>query len=147
MDEKERNTGEFSLEDILKEFGEGIPLDAEEDITIWDGNIPEPVEAVPEVSGDTVRLDQITKAVKQQVEESVSPETAVFTPVGGEEPEEEIPLPPQPEEPKVEPYSEKWEPEYEQPIGEYIPPQPIVFRPKSRLRELKRKLVAGPEKR
>ena len=55
MDEKERNTGEFSLEDILKEFGEGIPLDAEEDITIWDGNIPEPVEAVPEVSGDTVR--------------------------------------------------------------------------------------------
>lgn len=147
MDEKERNTGEFSLEDILKEFGEGIPLDAEEDITIWDGNIPEPVEAVPEVSGDTVRLDQITKAVKQQVEESVSPETAVFTPVGGEEPEEELPLPPQPEEPKVEPYSEKWEPEYEQPIGEYIPPQPIVFRPKSRLRELKRKLVAGPEKR
>ena len=43
MDEKERNTGEFSLEDILKEFGEGIPLDAEEEITIWDGNIPEPV--------------------------------------------------------------------------------------------------------
>lgn len=47
----------------------------------------------------------------------------------------------------VEPYSEKWEPEYDQPIGEYVPPQPIVFRPRSRLRELKRKLVAGPEKR
>ena len=46
-----------------------------------------------------------------------------------------------------EPFSEKWEPEYEQPIGEYVPPQPIVFRPRSRLRELKRKLVAGPEKR
>lgn len=30
---------------------------------------------------------------------------------------------------------------------DYVPPQPIVFRPKSRLRELKRKLVAGPEKR
>ena len=48
---------------------------------------------------------------------------------------------------KAEPYSEGWEPEYEQPIGEYVPPQPIVFRPRSRLRELKRKLVAGPEKR
>ena len=52
-----------------------------------------------------------------------------------------------PERPRAEPYSESWEPEYEQPIGEYIPPEPIVFRPKSRLRELKRKLVAGPEKR
>ena len=48
---------------------------------------------------------------------------------------------------QVEPYSEKWEPEYDQPMGEYVPPQPIVFRPRSRLRELKRKLVAGPEKR
>ena len=48
---------------------------------------------------------------------------------------------------QAEPFSEKWEPEYEQPIGEYVPPQPIVFRPRSRLRELKRKLVAGPEKR
>ena len=48
---------------------------------------------------------------------------------------------------KAEPYSENWEPEYEQPIGEYVPPQPIVFHPRSRLRELKRKLVAGPERR
>ena len=52
-----------------------------------------------------------------------------------------------PEEPRAEPYSESWEPEYEQPMGEYVIPEPIVFRPKSRLRELKRKLVAGPEKR
>lgn len=54
-----------------------------------------------------------------------------------------------PEEPAkpVEPFSEGWEPEYDQPIGEYVPPEPIVFRPRSRLKELKRKLVAGPEKR
>lgn len=147
MDEKERNTGEFSLEDILKEFGEGIPLDAEEDITIWDGNIPEPSEPAPAVSGDTVRLDEITRVVKKQEEEPVTEETVAFTPVGGEPEEEEPPVVIGPEEPKVEPYSETWEPEYEQPIGEYIPPEPIVFRPKSRLRELKRKLVAGPEKR
>ncbi len=35
----------------------------------------------------------------------------------------------------------------EQTGTDFVPPQPIVFRPKSRLRELKRKLVAGPEKR
>jgi len=35
----------------------------------------------------------------------------------------------------------------EQPVGEYAPPQPIIYHPRSRLRELKRKLVAGPERR
>ncbi len=67
--------------------------------------------------------------------------------MGGEQEEERIPAPAAVEENKVEPFSEGWEPEYEQPIGEYIPPEPIVFRPKSRLHELKRKLVEGPERR
>ena len=48
---------------------------------------------------------------------------------------------------KEEAFSEKWQPEFEQPMGEYVPPQPIIFHPRSRLRELKRKLVAGPERR
>ncbi|MBQ3107263.1 MAG: hypothetical protein IJC68_01465, partial [Firmicutes bacterium] len=48
---------------------------------------------------------------------------------------------------EAEPYSNTWEPQYEQPMGDYVPPPPIIFRPRSRLRELKRKLVAGPEKR
>jgi hypothetical protein len=52
-----------------------------------------------------------------------------------------------PPEPKTEPYSDEWEPEYEQPMGDYVPLEPIVFRPKSRLQERKKKLVAGPEKR
>lgn len=46
-----------------------------------------------------------------------------------------------------EPFSGNWEPEYEQPIGEYVPPQPIQFNPRSRFRELKKKLVEGPERR
>ncbi len=46
-----------------------------------------------------------------------------------------------------EPFSGSWEPEYEQPMGEYVPPQPIQFNPRSRFRELKKKLVEGPEKR
>jgi hypothetical protein len=93
---------------------------------------------------DTVRLGEITKAVKEQT--AVSDATIAFTPVGQEE-EPPAPVYVAPEEPKTEPYSEKWEPEYDDPMGEYVPPEPIVFRPKSRLRELKKKLIAGPEKR
>ena len=48
---------------------------------------------------------------------------------------------------RTEAFTERWTPEYDQPMGEYIPPQPIQFQPKSRLHELKKKLMAGPEKR
>ena len=160
MDEK-RNTGEFSLEDILKEFGDDTPVE-EEDVLIWDGNVPEEKERTNPFPQDTVRLDEITKAVKEQnadldqtvvfhpVEETVAftpvgqeaasettDQTIAFTPVGQPE-EEEAPVPVYHEPPKAEPYSEKWEPEYEQPISDYIPPEPIVSHPKSRLRELKK---------
>ena len=46
----------------------------------------------------------------------------------------------------VDPFTAAWEPEYDQPMGEYVPPQPIAFPSRSRMRELKRKLVEGPEK-
>ena len=143
MDEK-RNTGEFSLEDILKEFGdESIQPQEQEDVLIWDGSIPEGVGSESPFPQDTVRLDEITKVVRQQSADL--DQTMAFTPVGQEE-EEDLPMPVQ-EPPKAEPYSDEWEPEYEQPINDYIPPEPIVYHPKSRLRELKKKLVAGPEKR
>ena len=51
------------------------------------------------------------------------------------------------EEPKIEPFSENWEPEYDAPMGEYIPPARIIEHPRSRMREIKRKIVAGPERR
>jgi hypothetical protein len=90
--------------------------------------------------GDTIRLDNVVKAVKEQLPEE--PEE----PVALDEPEEiRIADPILPK--KEEPYSENWEPEYEQPMGEYIPPQPLVLHPRSKLHELKRKLVAGPERR
>ena len=156
MDNHEENTQEFDLEDILKEFGSGqdplTPPEPEEEVPApetepaeaeeapaeealpeepaWDSApeeteepeadpIPEPeVEAAPSLS-DTIRLDDLGEVA--------------------EEPQ------PQPEE--AEPFSENWEPEYDQPMGEYIPPAPIPFRPRNRLRELKKKLVAGPERR
>ena len=62
-----------------------------------------------------------------------------------EEEEEEQPQP-EPEEEK-EPFTGTWEPEYEQPMGEYVPPQPIAFPSRANSQETKRKLVIGPEKR
>ncbi len=91
---------------------------------------------VQEVTSDTIRLDALTgKLPKAKVRKAVPVDEDITRRI-------EIPA-----SAKEEPFSDTWEPEYEQPMGEYIPPQPIVFRPVSRLRELKRQLVAGPEKR
>ena len=135
MDDNELQ--EFSLEDIMKEFGsdpgEEIPEEVpeetpEEAVKVW----PQPAE---EVTQDTIRLDQIP-AARGMVRNAR---------IIDDEPEEEpVALPV--EEEKTEPYSAGWEPEYEQPISEYVPQAPILFRPQSRLRELKRQLVAGPER-
>lgn len=155
MDEKEQNQ-EFSLEDILKEFGDGAaqpeqaeapeepvaaeaPADNLDDTRVIpqvmdDAVVASPVAGdtivIPKVKHDTIRMEAI-KTAEEPAEEAE--QTQRFEPVR------------QPESP--EPYSEGWEPEYEQPMGDYVPPQPIVFRPRSRLRELKRKLIAGPERR
>ena len=48
---------------------------------------------------------------------------------------------------KIEPFSENWEPEYDEPIGDYIPPEKVIEHPRSRMRDIKRKIIAGPEKR
>lgn len=124
----EQEQEEFTLEDILREFGS------------------QDSEAEP-VSSDTIVLGNIT-AVTETTDPSGN--TQVFAPVVSEEPEPEpepepIPQPAQPE-PKTEPFSEDWEPEYEEPMGEFVPKAPIPF-PHSRLRQLRQKLVAGPERR
>ena len=170
MDEQESQ--EFSLEDILKEFGGGDPAEevpepeapgeepaAEVPTEEPAAEVPteEPAaeaEEAPEepetVTGDTVRMDDVTKKLgdTQRLDtrqlhalSQKAPEEAAG------EPEAEAPEEPEAEEPEQEPFAPGWEPEYEQPMGEYVPPEPIVFHPHSRLKELKRKLVAGPEKR
>jgi len=157
MDEKELQ--EFSLEDIMNEFHdapneeelkalaeEGISFDAAEE-TAQQPPVSEepeapaavesveesPVEEIPEeesqtVTGDTIRIDtaqfgkgEVHNAQPVAEEPAAAPETA-------------------------EPFSDNWEPEYEDPIAEYVPPRPILFHPRSKLKELKSKLVAGPEK-
>lgn len=97
------------------------------------------------VTSDTVRLD--VPAGKKQ--NQTQGDTVRFEPVTHTEApgKTETEAAPKEKKGKTEPFSEKWEPEYEEPMGEYVPPQPIIFHPRSKLRELKRKLVAGPEKR
>ena len=159
---------ELDLDDIMREFA------AEEGHQIQETSAQELLEAALTEAGvrlggeEPVPGDTLAFAPVQTAGDTVSftpvqtaGDTVSFTPVGEETAEEpaedqkgdthrfgkdEMETIRQAAE-KVEPYSEKWEPEYDQPIGEYVPPQPIVFRPRSRLRELKRKLVAGPERR
>ena len=148
MDEKELQ--EFSLEDILKEFGSE---EAQPEETAQETEVPEEQPAgVTDatirfgegVTDQTIRLDEIPSA--GVTDQTIRLDASVF-PKGQTDnaqplEEEEAPA----EEKSDEAFSSEWEPEYDQPIAEYIPPQPIQFHPRSRLRELKRKLVAGPEK-
>ena len=133
----------------------------------WDNRLEESGEAPeapakaaeeqkPAVTGDTVRLDKIADAVaaaegEDRDDASEEEEDSESAEAPEEEPEEiaEAQDSPPPLGEYPEPFSENWEPEYDQPMGEYIPPKPapIPFDPRQRLRELKRKLIAGPEKR
>lgn len=147
MNENEQELDGLSLDEIMKEFGasedvlsrgedevdlsqfiaqaaeENAPEDGEqepewdepeepeEQVPQEDGEPAEEPEEAPAVSGDTVRLDDLSQAVAEAASEDEAPG----------EPEEPV----QPAPPK----------------------EPIVFDPRARLRELKRKLIAGPEKR
>ena len=158
MNEKEK-LPEFDLEDILKEFSskqnkeekeELPPEQAEEEVLREDLPEKNKVEAVTE---ETIRMEL---PVREKAEANAA-ETIRLPDLGTLEPKTEPAQQPQTEEPKVweprksepkvEPYSQDWEPEYEQPIADYVPPKQILIHPRSRLQELKRKLVAGPEKR
>ena len=167
---------DFTLEDILKEFGtadddgklhdaaapelledlpqlermEDAPLSElttdqdEPELLIW---TPAPKQTAPDKpSSDTIRLD--TKIVREKIfTGSVTDDTRTFTPVGQQPPEMPPPFRTNPIPAGAEPFSAAWEPQYDQPMGEYIPSEPIVFRPRSRLGELKNKLLEGPERR
>ncbi len=124
-------TEDFDLESIIQEFSDTPepeePATEEEAVE----EIPEPQ---PQLTQDTIRLDTINLPKSEYAGAQHIAD------------EEDIVEESHPEETPAEPFSEQWEPEYEQPMGEYVPPQPIQFHPQSRLKELKKKLVAGPER-
>ena len=171
----ELEQGSLDLEDIIKEFSD-YPEEPEQEEPVAEETEEVPEEAVEENLEQTRRIDpeQIHKA--QKADDAWAQETRRIDPVrlwkkapkntddtiqfesvrnqiaetikAEEEPEQEDAKIWNPGDTlRAEAFTERWEPEYEQPMGEYIPPQPIQFQPKSRLHELKKQLVAGPEKR
>ena len=159
MNENEQELIELDLEDILKEFGDAqdtavateedasqtpqeIPEDAPSDEpTAEESAVEEPVPAEPEdseptVSDDTIRLDDLARMDDTKPKEPDVTSETIRLDVPVEESEEAAP-----EEDTAEPEDSDAEPE------EIVPPAPIVFDPRAKLRELKRKLVAGPERR
>lgn len=160
MNENEQELSGLDLEDILKEFGdaqdtmsdtEAAASHALQEILDDDGpaEVSEAEEAAPAglepeepateqtVSADTIRLDDLSLMDDDAApaEPDVTSDTIRLDALVPETEESE------PEEDEAE--TEAPEPEAE----EIVPPAPIVFDPRARLRELKRKLVAGPEKR
>ncbi len=130
---------EYELDDILTEFS-GPTLE----------EILKEFAAEPEPEPETEALpDAAEFATPAEDTPALTDATAVFTPVATEEAPEEVPVPPAPvtPKPKAEPFSDEWEPEYEEPMGEFTPKAPIPFPEKTRLRQLRQKLVAGPERR
>lgn len=152
MDELENQ--EFSLDDIMKEFSDHPQIEEEPEEELAVEQEEEPQEQEGGVTGDTIRMDAIRPVTGDTIRmDAVRPAQGKLprgtfrgaAPIEDEDlSKPEIPVQ---EQTKEEDFNENWEPEYEQPMGQYVPPQPIVFHPKSRLRELKRKLVSGPEKR
>ena len=145
---------DFDLEDILKEFSEHPEAE----------NPAQPAGQMPELRLDKEPLEEseaseAKEPEPQEPEESAPPDTQEFSPV--EEPasdaittdEPASAVPPTdeptivmdlPEEPEA-PQPAVAEPAFE--VEEEFIPAPIVFTPRSRLKELKKQLVAGPERR
>ena len=146
MEENERQ--EYSLEDIMKEFSAESEETESAEATV-EASVAEAAETVTD---DTVKMEPVV-AENKEIDESVANADTIRLDISqlpegkvNEEAESIDDSREQPAEEK-EAFTEQWEPEYEQPMGEYIPAPQIIVHPQSRLRELKRKLVAGPEKR
>ena len=169
----EEELPEFTLDDILREFGtrdddgkihdaaapelledipqrelledapltEQPPSQEEPELLIWTP-APKPAASARQTS-DTIRVD--TRQVRARVSESaLRDDTRPFTPVGETAAETPEPFRVNPIPKGAEPFSANWEPQYDQPIGEYAASEPIVFRP--RPGGLKQKLREGPER-
>ena len=156
MNDKELELTDLDLEDILKEFGDVQDSESVTEETA-DETQEERMEELPAqeqteqpaVPGDTIRLDdlaQVNRPENTAKNAVVTAETVRLYPIMQEETEEaSVAEDPAVEEPATEKTAEEEPAQMEEPE----PPRaaPIVFDPRAKLRELKRKLVAGPERR
>ena len=127
---------ELTEEDLAEDVEEPAEEPAEETVEEAAEEPAEETVEEPDAFQDTVRLDssEMLKGVVHDAKRIDDEEEAE-----AEEPaetEEEAPA-----------FTEQWEPEYEQPMGEYVPPRPIAFPSRAESREMKRKLIVGPEKK
>ena len=154
--EVEQEESVLDLDEILKEFSE--PAQQTEEAAQSTSVTEETVEFTP-VTEETVEFTPVTEDTVefqpvQEVSEAVTGDTVQFEPAAGsEETVEEMDrkdrerLEELQKHSGEEPFSEQWEPEYEQPMGEYTPEPAVIYHPRARLKEIKRKLIEGPEKR
>lgn len=135
---EETTAGEIADEDMQAEAEIAEEAPAEAAVAEAVSTKEEPAEEADLkeaiLSGDTIRLEssELLKGVVHDAEHIDDEEEAEQPPVE----EEEKPA-----------FTGEWEPEYEQPMGEYIPPQPIAFPTRAESRDMQRKLVIGPEKK
>ena len=169
--DKQNELQEFDLDDILNEFHEAEE-NAPESVEVEPDEELEKLLQLPEltITPVTVKEPEIPDAAEDAVPSTGA--TMVFTPVQPEDPglltgETKVDMPPLTQDTRVIPVidddthvlpnlsadttvvpetqpKEAPKPAFE--VEEPFIPAPIVFTPRSRLKELKRDLVAGPEK-
>ena len=135
--------------EAAEEIPEETPAPAEdaEEESSQEAPVSEDVPQEEAVTGDTIRLDKIADAVANAGEEAAPEAPAEENPSSEEAAPEGDTVT---FEPPVEGDAASAEGNtvaFDPPMEELNAPPPIIFRPRSRLRELKKKLIAGPEKR
>ena len=162
MEDKELQ--EFDLDDILKEFSDSPaaeepekspPEEPAQEVTAEAGTPEEAPETqeTGEAAGETGILELLGEMTEQE-QEVLSGETVHFEPVREETVPGQEEAPGEDDTIRIDNLGEGLPEELDVDIdlpGEKEPEKPVAppieFNPKARLRELKRKLVAGPERR
>ncbi len=144
MNEDKKEYTLDDLEDIIREYSTRLPKKQEIDPSLGDTRpVGQPGgNTASGTAGDTQRLGD-TRPID-----------------GGQtyKPQDTKPMPeldgdvriyqsPKAKKPAAEPYTANWEPEYDAPMGEYTPKEPIEFPKKNRQQLIREKLAAGPEQR
>lgn len=167
MDNKENNL-DFSLEDILREFSdhpdEIVELEEAGDVTEVVAQVVAQTEAIENAMAEAARAEQEAEAARLAAEEAARKAAEEATRKAAEEAArlaaeeesrkaaeaeaeampEEIPAAEEGEEVSAEPEEEVFLPTQ---ADETPKKPPLVLRPRTRLQELKKQIVAGPEKR
>ena len=117
---------------------EKAPVDMAQTIRLPDLSKAQPAKAPDLSATQPVRVPDLTATQPVRVPEqavtqaAAAPDLAATRAVAMPEQAEARPA----QEAKAEPYSQDWQPEFEQPIPDYVPPRQILIHPRSRLQEL-----------